>query len=171
MKNKEIKTGRLVLSPIREEDKDGLIRIITDGEVCKTYMVPEDLTEERKNTLFSRYRELSNSDGRFAYGIYKDNAMIGVIHEVCTDENGIELGYVIDPEEKGKGYATEALSAAIKELFSKGYKAVIAGAFEENKASIRVMEKCGMKRTGLTEDIVYRGITHKCIYLKIENER
>ena len=171
MKQKEIKTKRLTLAPFRAADKDDLIRIVTDGEVGRTYMVPEDMTEEQKAALFERYRALSLSDDKFAYGIYKDGRLIGFIHEVYKDGNGTELGYVIDPAKKGNGYATEALSAAVNALFSSGCSAVIAAAFEENKASLRVMEKCGLKPTGETENIEYRGKTHKCIYMKTENKR
>ena len=164
MKSKEIS-----LSEIRKEDKDSLIKLITNEEVCKTYMVPENPTDAQKDAIFDRYRALSADPDRFAYGIYAENRFIGLIHEVYRDDNGIELGYIVDPAEKNKGYATQALSAAIKELFSRGCLTVIAGAFEENKASLRVMEKCGMSPTGEVEQIGYRGKTRNCIYMKIEN--
>ena len=55
-------------------------------------------------------------------------------------------------------------------LFSEGFSAVKAGAFSENAASIRVMEKCGMTKTGETEQIEYRGKTHTCVYYAIERD-
>ena len=169
MKSKEIKTANLRLSEIKAEDKSDLIKLIENEEICRTYMVPENPTDEQKDAIFGRYRALSASPDRFAYGIYRENRFIGLIHEVCRDDNGIELGYIIDPAEKNKGYATEALSAAITELLLRGFGAVVAGAFEENIASLRVMEKCGMSPTGETERIEYRGKTHNCIYMKIKN--
>lgn len=45
-----------------------------------------------------------------------------------------------------------------------GFRKVKAGYFEENEASRRVMEKCGMKQLSYTDEIEYRGITHKCLY-------
>ena len=131
-------------------------------------MVPDMADEKTQNAIFERFRKLSQSDDRFMYGIFLQNRLIGFIHEVFIKDNEIELGYVIDPAHKGKGYASEALAASVKALFEKRYKAVTAGAFEENPASLRVMEKCGMKPTGETEDIEYRGVTHKCIYMKVE---
>ena len=44
---------------------------------------------------------------------------------------------------------------------------VRCGAFSENTASIRVMEKAGMVREDFTEDIEYRGIMHHCVYYSI----
>lgn len=76
----------------------------------------------------------------------------------------IELGYVIHPAYQGKGYATEMLNAVLLDLKELGYIKVLAGAFEENIASIRVMEKCGMEKTDREEDIAYRGRKHHCVY-------
>ena len=45
-----------------------------------------------------------------------------------------------------------------------GFRKVKAGYFEENVASRRVMEKCGMKQLSYTDEIEYRGIVHKCFY-------
>ena len=59
----------------------------------------------------------------------------------------------------------------IPDLFSRGFEAVTAGAFSENAASLRVMQKCGMELQDFTEDIAYRGTTHKCIYYAIRREK
>ena len=167
MKQKAIKTPRLILGEIEDKDKDDLISMMTDPGVYGTYMVPDLDTEEKKAALFERLRDISRSD-RFFYGIFLQNKLIGILHEAGGTDDEPEIGYVISPAEKGKGYATEAFSAAVSALFDGGAKAVVAGAFEENPASLRVMEKCGMSKTKETEDIEYRGKIHKCIYMKIK---
>lgn len=166
----EIITSRLCLSEIRRCDKENLIRILSDDETKKSYMVQDIDSKEEQDKIFERFFRLFKLNDFFAYGIFLQNRLIGFIHEVCAKDGGIELGYVIDPQQKGSGYATEALQASVSELFKAGYKAVIAGAFEENAASLRVMEKCGMTPTGETEEIEYRGKKHKCIYMKIEDK-
>lgn len=82
----------------------------------------------------------------------------------------IEVGYVISPEYKGNGYATEALKAAIDELFRMGYNHVTAVFFEENAASRRVMEKCGMHLLDMEDTEDYQGVTHRCLYCGIDKE-
>ena len=77
------------------------------------------------------------------------------------------IGYGIRPSERRKGCATAALAAAVPQLFARGFSAVRAGAFCENAASLRVMEKCGMTRIDLTEDIEYRGKTYRCVYCEL----
>lgn len=74
------------------------------------------------------------------------------------------------PNYWNKGYATEALKVAIKELFRIGYKTVVAGHFVENLASGKVMQKSGMVRINRQEVIEYQGVKHPCIYYAITNK-
>ncbi|MBP5207492.1 MAG: GNAT family N-acetyltransferase [Clostridia bacterium] len=160
---KDIITQRLKFSPLRRCDKDDLIGMLTDQRISETYMVPDLQSEQSRNAMFDRFFEFTASADRFAYGIYADGRLVGVIHEVDAGEGWVELGYFIKTAENGKGYATEALRAAVGELFSQGYMTVRAAAFEENEASLRVMEKCGMKRTGQTETVSYRDRDRVCV--------
>jgi RimJ/RimL family protein N-acetyltransferase len=47
---------------------------------------------------------------------------------------------------------------------------VTAGAFEDNLASLRVMEKCGMQPMEHTDTIEYRGCEHLCLYRAIDRQ-
>ena len=83
-------------------------------------------------------------------------------------DSTVEMGYVISPSHQNKGFCTEAMCGAIEHLFEKGFSEVVCGAFEENAASLRVMQKCGMKLLDKTDVIEYRGKDHKCIYYSIK---
>ena len=58
----------------------------------------------------------------------------------------------------------EGVKIAIDQLLAKGYEEVCAGAFPENHASMRVMEKAGMTKIDKTEDVEYRGNVYHCIF-------
>ena len=61
----------------------------------------------------------------------------------------VEIGYGINPEFWGKGYATEAVKAAVQwALRQPGVKRVEAETDPDNKASQRVLEKTGFVPTG-----------------------
>ncbi|MBQ1685639.1 MAG: GNAT family N-acetyltransferase [Clostridia bacterium] len=167
MQKSELKTERLRLAALRPQDTPALIALLTDPSVTETYMVPPLETEEAKQALFERIMELSLSPERFVYGIFLNDAAIGLLNETDRSGGEIELGYAIDPAHRNRGYGSEAMRSAIKELLGLGFSAVRAGAFIENKASIRVMEKCGMHRTDETETITYRGREHTCCYYRI----
>ena len=173
-----INTARLCLHAFSDEDAETMIALLTNSEVIKTYMVPDFRSSDEEVRMFKRFQELSGSDERFVYGIYLETKLIGFINDVeikwpvneKTDEEGaeIELGYVIDPSYKNQGFATEVLAAAIKALFAAGFSVVRTGAFEENAASMRVMEKCGMMRLEQEEEIEYRGKVHRCCLYEIK---
>ncbi len=58
-----------------------------------------------------------------------------------------ELGWTLDPVHGGRGYATEAVRAAIDLCFGPlGLRRVVAGCFTDNTASWRLMERLGMRR-------------------------
>lgn|SRR5690242_17877400 len=62
-----------------------------------------------------------------------------------------ELGWALRPDETGKGYATEAVEAAIRICFEQlGLRRVTASCFAANTASYRLMERVGMGREART---------------------
>lgn len=129
-------------------------------------MVPDLKTTEQVTALAETLISFSQIEDveHLAYGIYADDRLIGFINDCGMENDTIEIGYVIHPDYQGKSYATEAVHMMIKELLKMGFRKVKAGYFEENEASRRVMEKCGMKQLSYTDEIEYRGITHKCLY-------
>ena len=159
-----IQTSRLCLRPFADRDMEDMIAILTHPEVGQTYMVPDYTTQEQWQQLFSVYQRLSLAENRFIYGIYHRDQLVGFLNDVEIVEDQMELGYVIHPQHKNQGFATEALTAAIGELFRLGYSVVKTGAFEGNTASMRVMEKSGMVRLKETDELEYRGVTHRCIW-------
>lgn len=170
LKKEQILTERLTLRPYRKEDKDRLVKMMRDPEITATFMVP-DYTEEAqfcdladKLIEFSRIEDTTHLE----YGVYLDGTMIGFVNDCGHDEEVIELGYVIDPAYKGRGYATEAVKAVINELRELGFKKVIAGYFEGNEGSRKVMEKCGMRPNGNSDEEEYRGRTYTCFECEME---
>lgn len=152
------------LASLRAADLETMLDILTNDCVKQTYMLPDFPSREDAVPLFQKLVGLSGDSRRFVRGIYADETLVGFLNDVEIENGAIELGYVIHPRFQGNGYATEALGIAIGELFLLGFQAVITGAFRQNSASIRVMEKNGMTRTEKTEPIDYRGKTHICVY-------
>lgn len=171
MNNNQITTPRLVLGEIRECDFNALMSIFKSDIVKATYMLPDLSTHEDEIKLFQHLRYLSLREDRFVFGIYLDGKLIGLINDCETNNKCIEMGYALHPYYHNQGFATEAFGAVIHHLFSMGFEEVIAGAFEENAASMRVMKKCGMKRTKMSAKIDYRGIKHKCVYYSIKKSQ
>ena len=161
-----IAAGRLTLRHLSAQDLPALAELLRSREVARTYMLPDFSTPQAALDLAERLRALSQSGAHFLYGAFLDGALVGFLNDVEIGAEEIEVGYVVDPACWNRGYATEMLTAAIRALFELGFSAVRAGYFEENPASRRVMEISGMSPIGRTEQIVYRGRAHRCLYLE-----
>lgn len=168
-KKPQIKTERLILRPYSEQDVDFLVDLLTNPEVTSTFMVPEMASRSRAEELARKLIGFSQpSDTKhLEYGIYLNDKMIGFVNDCGIEDDEIEIGYVIHPQYQGHGYAAEAVHAIIAELRKMGFRKVTAGYFSENTASLRVMEKCGMQKTAITEEEDYRGQRHICRYCEI----
>jgi ribosomal-protein-alanine N-acetyltransferase len=65
--------------------------------------------------------------------------------------DGRELGYIMDREYWGKGYAFEALDAVLRHVWAledTAPEAVVADVDPENEASLRLLRKLGFKEVG-----------------------
>ena len=87
-----------------------------------------------------------------------------MMNDTEMKDRQIEMGYAYLPAFYNRGFATEAFSGAIEYLLNHGFEMVLAGAFSNNAASLRVMEKCGMQKLEYTDTVDYRGVTYDCVY-------
>lgn len=90
--------------------------------------------------------------GRFGFGLWllsrrDDGAPIGMCGLLKRDTlPDVDVGYALLPQFWGQGYALEAVQATLRHAASKfGLKRVIGVVSEGNVASIRVLEKAGMR--------------------------
>lgn len=73
-------------------------------------------------------------------------AQMGADRSVAEDSQA-ELGWNLHPDHRGRGYATEAVRAAIDLCFGRlGVHRIEAGAMADNAPSIAVMERLGLRR-------------------------
>jgi len=79
----------------------------------------------------------------------KDGNKIGYIDSFLAGKH-LEIGYALDPNERRKGYGTEAVKIMVDYLFlSNAIVRIQAHVDPRNKASQKVLEKAGFTREGL----------------------
>ena len=93
----------------------------------------------------------------------KDGTKIGIItHFYLLHPAGrlLEIGYIMLPSERGKGYCTEAVNIMVDYLFlSKDMMRIQATTDVRNLASQRVLERAGFKKEGtLRKTGLVRGV-------------
>ncbi len=158
--------ARVEIKPLSETDREALAALLLCEDIKKTYMIPDFSDAESLRRMVDHFLALSLSHAHFVRGIYRESELIGFLNDVDLSDGCMELGYVIAPAHWGRGYATEALGAVLDGLLGNDATLTVirTGAFTDNPASLRVMEKCGMERLTHTEVIEYRGRLRDCIY-------
>ena len=155
------------LRAFQESDWPRLAMLATSTEVNKTYMLPDFESVEKVRPLFDRLMAMSKDDKRYVRAMEENGEFVGFCNDVERNGDSVEIGYAMCPDIWGRGYCTAALKLAIADLFELGFEQVVAGAFVENPASLRVMEKAGMSPIEKVDEIEYRGRTHTCVYRAI----
>jgi ribosomal-protein-alanine N-acetyltransferase len=98
---------------------------------------------------------------RFEFGIWERDggALVGRISLGGISRGALQnayLGYGIDLDHGGRGYATQAVSLAVAVAFDDlRLHRVQAAVVPENKASARVLEKCGFLEEGLARRYLF----------------
>jgi ribosomal-protein-alanine N-acetyltransferase len=106
------------------------------------------LIQESNAELEKRYDNF-HPDEKWFLIEKKDGTKIGLV--ILEPESGMqEIGYGIIPNERRKGYCTEAVKIAVDYLFlSKPTVRIQAHTNIKNTASQRVLEKAGFKEEGI----------------------
>ncbi len=130
----------------------------------------EELRQETKAELEKTYDNLK--DAQWFFVQKKDGTKIGyAAHFLAAGET--ELGYFIVPNERSKGYVSEAIKIMVDHLFlSRDIVRIQAKADPENLASWKALEKAGFKREGVLRKTFYcRGEWRDdCLYSILREE-
>ena len=141
-------TDRCYLRPFEKGDGYHFYHINSDSEVLKYTGDVAFNSLEDAHRFIEQYNQYEiNGYGRWAVLLKKTDAFIGwcgLKYEPDTGET--DLGYRFYRNQWGMGFATETTLASIKFGFEKlKLKSIVGRAYFGNDASIRVLEKCGMK--------------------------
>lgn len=152
--NLTIETDRLVLRPPRPDDAPAIYAGINDFDVVKMLgNAPWPYLPEHAESFVARVAERDPARERPLSIVHREHGLIGGCGFNASDSAPFpELGYWLARDHWGRGYATEAATAAL--VWARegwGKRAVRAGHFVENAASGRVLVKAGLLYTGVVE--------------------
>ncbi len=178
MKKREIlKTNRLILRPFKLSDAKTVQQLSGKKEIANTtlnipYPYPDGVAEKWISTHQQEF-ELGKSI-HYAIILKKTKKLLGAVSLVITKKfNHAELGYWIDKNKWGKGFATEAAKALLEYAFNtRCLHKIFAKHITRNPASGKVMEKLGMKKEGLLKEHILKSATYEnaAIYAILKNE-
>lgn len=146
MKKTEIKTERMLLRPMTDEEIEVMAERADNDELRAAYgEMLDGCRRDPENRIWYVPWEMTLKDS------YEHIGEIGFKGPV--KEHSVEVGYGVMTEHEGKGYASEALKAMTQWAF--GQKDVVfveAETASDNAASQRVLEKCGFVPDGTGEE-------------------
>ena len=157
-----IQSERLSLREFRDDDFDAVHSYACDMEVVR-YMPWGPNTEDDTRAFLERAQSSSAADPRIGYTLAvmqtSTDRLIGGIG-LDTEDQQAMLGYCFARPAWGQGFATEAARLILDFGFETlGIHRVRAGCDSENAASLRVLEKLGMRREGyFKHDCQIRGV-------------
>ena len=150
-----LKTERLRLRPFTESDHSLVLRIASDPGTTKYLFfwgrigsTPETDARRYLEYALGRWMETPIRAWEYCVTLKATGETIGQGSvEWSQDIPGMaELGWILLPEYRGKGYATEMGRELLRAAFEVlGARTVIAHCDDRNAASYRVMERLGMK--------------------------
>ncbi len=147
-----LKTDRLILRQWQKSDVDDFVAMNQDELVMKHF--PNLLTKEQSLVLIERIKTHFEKYGYglFALELKETKKFIGFcgLANVPFESHftpAVEIGWRLASQFHGKGYATEAAKEVLRFAFENlKLSEIVSFTVPKNKASIRVMEKIGMKR-------------------------
>lgn len=142
MKEIEIKTKRLSLHPMSDEEIETMMERMDSDELRTAYgeMLDGCKCDPENRIWYAPWKMVLKTSQEF-------------VGDLCfkgpVKNHSVEIGYGVQPEYEGHGYTTEALQAMTQWAFKqKNVVFVEAETASDNKASQRVLKKCGFMPDG-----------------------
>jgi len=150
-------TERLLLRPFRDEDLDALSVIEGDAATVRyLYSAPRSRAAVRVSLIRRRKMTAIEKEGdaiRLAATLRDAGTLVGDVslHYRSREHRLGEIGFVLHPEHRGHGYATETGLALSRWAFEQGIEQVIALVRPANTRAMAMVRRIGMEWVGETE--------------------
>jgi RimJ/RimL family protein N-acetyltransferase len=148
-------TTRLILRTFEEKDSEPFSRYRSDPLVAKYQGWETPFTIERATQFIDEMKTKSPGEPGEWYQIALEIKAIGRMIGDCAfkllaeDHAQAEIGFTLDRLFQRQGYATEAVMGLLRYIFEDlGLHRVRANCDPDNLASIRLLERVGMRHEG-----------------------
>lgn len=151
--NRQLQTERLILRPFTWDDRALVYAIAADPDTTKYLYywarmgtTPESDTQRFLNYAVGGWEKDDVVDREYVLIRKEDGAQIGDGSIQIIAEKMAEIGWILLPDYRGKGYVTEMAQELLRFGFEKmQMDTIIASCDSRNTASYRVMERLHMR--------------------------
>lgn len=154
----ELRTDRLLLREFVEADWRAVLAYQSDPRYLRYYEWEERTAEDARafvRRCIGYQQESPRRKFQLAITLPESGQLIGSCGIRVRDPEArrADIGYELDPNDWGRGYATEAARAMLAFGFGPlGLHRIGANCLAENAGSAHVLEKIGMTREGCLRD-------------------
>jgi RimJ/RimL family protein N-acetyltransferase len=147
----------LRLEPLAARHLPFIPSLLADTDVLRFTRIPEPVPEGFAEEWVARY-EASRLDGtREGFAVVNDEGRplaLGLVPEIDAEAAEAEIGYIVWPEARGRGVATETLRLVTEWAFQeRAIERAYLMISVENAASKRVAERSGYVREGVLRSV------------------
>lgn len=161
----ERETKRLILRAFRDSDLDAFVAYRSDPQTAQFQSWNAPYSHEQGIALIEEMKRLRPAVSGEWYQIALELKASGDLVGDCAfcvlmeDPRQAEIGFTLSPQQRGKGYATEAVQALLAYLFDDlRLHRVRAICDVENVSSASLLERVGMRREAhFVESIWFKG--------------
>ena len=156
----ELRTQRLILRELREDDGEKLFSMRNDDTVMEYIASRKSKTLDDVLKLIDQVHQdrLKNDCLLWGLTIAEDDLLIGTIgfYRLQKEHYRGEIGYLLAKEQWGKGLMSEAMIAAVDYGFNQlGFHSIEAITDPENERSKSVLIRNGFQQEGLFKENFY----------------
>lgn len=169
-----LETSRLIIRHFKDGDEAACFSFLSDQETCMAdggYTPYRSMSDERYQNLMLMFKHRKS---RYMLELKATHQVIGTINLSEDKKRAVtsyEVGYVVAPAFRRKGYTYEALQAIITACFEKTDTQMLsATTYDFNIASKQLLLKSGFREEGM----IHRHLFHPekglidlcCFYLE-----
>lgn len=155
MGHRTLQTKRLILRQFDAGDVDGMLAILRRKEALRYFPPGPEISREKVARMIERLNQHwdEHGFGLWAVTLKESGRLIGRCGLQTLPETGeVEVDFILNPDDWGQGYASEAGRASVVFGFRQLTVDEIVGIVHpDNAASRRTLEKLGMVDGGARE--------------------
>ena len=160
-----LETPRLILRPFQDSDLEPFVAYRSDPEVARYqgWEAPYSVESAREFIAEMKHKQpaVQGEWYQLAVELKQGAPLIGdcAFHILAHDARQAEIGCTLARQHQRQGYAFEAVTRLLDYLFRDlGLHRVIASCDVDNLASVRLLERVGMRREAhCVENIWFKG--------------
>ncbi len=143
--------GRLTLVPLTAAHVEHLRGLVHDPDVLRYTYIPDPTPPDYPETWARRVEEGRAAGGRDGFVAFDGEEFVGFVGvpriDAATAE--AEMGYIVAPMMRGRGYAPEMIALATRDLLDRGLQRIELLIDVTNAASERAAARAGYVREGI----------------------